>query len=58
MNAEWHKSTYSGQGAGCVEVSEGPTTLMRDTMNRSLGHLEFSASEWRAFISATADDEL
>ncbi|MDA2807980.1 DUF397 domain-containing protein [Nocardiopsis suaedae] len=55
---DWHKSTYSGQGAGCVEVSEGPTTLVRDTMNRSLGHLGFSASEWRAFIAATADDEL
>lgn len=54
----WHKSTYSGQGAGCVEGSEGQTTLMRDTVNRPLGHLAFPVHEWQAFITTATDDEL
>ncbi|GAA1112867.1 DUF397 domain-containing protein [Nocardiopsis composta] len=49
----WHKSSYSG-GAhqDCVEVSEGAITAVRDTRNRHLGHLEFPATEWAAFIYA------
>lgn len=55
---EWHKSSYSGEGANCVEVAEGTPTLIRDTRHRNLGHLEFSAQEWRAFIITATDDEL
>ncbi|MER6626283.1 DUF397 domain-containing protein, partial [Streptomyces sp. NPDC000931] len=33
--SEYHKSSYSdGTGGNCVEVSEGPTTHVRDTQNR------------------------
>jgi hypothetical protein len=49
----WHKSSYSGNvGSECVEVAEGPSTLVRDTQNRALGHLAFEAAEWSALVSA------
>ncbi|MDA2805646.1 DUF397 domain-containing protein [Nocardiopsis suaedae] len=47
----WHKSSYSGGvHQDCVEVAEGPTTAVRDTRNRDLGHLSFPASEWAALL--------
>ncbi|MDA2807979.1 DUF397 domain-containing protein [Nocardiopsis suaedae] len=54
----WHKSSYSGEGANCVEVAEGDQTLMRDTQYRDQAHLAVPADEWRAFITAAADGEL
>ncbi|MFB8761328.1 DUF397 domain-containing protein [Nocardiopsis alba] len=48
----WHKSSYSAGGGNCVEVAEGVTTSVRDTQNRSLGHLTVPASEWAALVSA------
>ncbi|MYR31423.1 DUF397 domain-containing protein [Nocardiopsis alba] len=47
----WHKSTYSGQQGHCVEVSEGPTTGVRDTRHRGLAELSVPASEWTALLS-------
>ncbi|MFE9242328.1 DUF397 domain-containing protein [Nocardiopsis sp. NPDC006938] len=50
----WHKSSYSANGANCVEVLEGQqVTAIRDTQNRHLGHLEAQAVEWAAFLKAT-----
>ncbi|MGW8439241.1 DUF397 domain-containing protein [Nocardiopsis sp. NPDC055879] len=47
----WHKSSYSGGDNNCVEVTElGSLTGMRDTQNRELGALFFSADEWQAFL--------
>ncbi|MDA2807981.1 DUF397 domain-containing protein [Nocardiopsis suaedae] len=54
----WHKSSYSGKGPNCVEIAEGENTLIRDTQHRDQGHLAVPASEWHAFIIATANDEL
>ncbi|XKK38359.1 DUF397 domain-containing protein [Nocardiopsis sp. ARC36] len=52
----WHKSTYSDGGGGhCVEVSEGVTTLVRDTRNRELGHLDVPAAEWAALLHTVRD---
>ncbi|MFB8766804.1 DUF397 domain-containing protein [Nocardiopsis alba] len=49
----WHKSSYSNaEGGQCVEVSEGRTTNVRDTRNRSLSELSMPASEWSALLSA------
>ncbi|WP_370011155.1 DUF397 domain-containing protein [Nocardiopsis sp. LDBS0036] len=48
----WHKSTYSRGDTTCVEVAEGVTTAMRDTQNRDLGHLSFSATEWTALVDS------
>ncbi|WP_431887873.1 DUF397 domain-containing protein [Nocardiopsis alba] len=48
----WHKSTYSdGRGGNCVEVSEGPTTRLRDTQHRALAELNLPAREWSAFLT-------
>ncbi|MET9781874.1 DUF397 domain-containing protein [Nocardiopsis alba] len=61
----WHKSSYSngsgngngnGNGGQCVEVSEGRTTNVRDTRNRSLSELSMPASEWSALLSALRTD--
>lgn len=46
----FHKSSYSAQEGSCVEVSEGETVLVRDTQNRQLGHLTFTASAWDSFL--------
>ncbi|GAA0987969.1 MULTISPECIES: DUF397 domain-containing protein [Nocardiopsis] len=52
-NWSWHKSSHSDGGGGdCVEVAEGPTTHVRDTQNRNLGHLSTEASEWTALLAA------
>ncbi|CAL9550273.1 hypothetical protein SUDANB121_04441 [Nocardiopsis dassonvillei] len=49
----FRKSSYSGgNGGDCVEVAEGAETLVRDTRNRELGHLGFSAEEWTALLRA------
>ncbi|MEC3895972.1 DUF397 domain-containing protein [Nocardiopsis sp. LDBS1602] len=47
----WHKSSYSGARGDCVEVSEGPTTGVRDTRHRGLAELSVPASEWNALLS-------
>uniref|UniRef100_UPI003EB971B4 DUF397 domain-containing protein n=1 Tax=Nocardiopsis synnemataformans TaxID=61305 RepID=UPI003EB971B4 len=42
----WHKASYSSTARECVEVSEGETTLVRDTKNREAGFLGVPAGEW------------
>lgn len=52
----WHKSSYSGATTeNCVEVAEGPKTLVRDTQHRDHGHLEFAATEWAAMLGAVRE---
>ncbi|MEU0237711.1 DUF397 domain-containing protein [Nocardiopsis sp. NPDC006198] len=48
----WHKSPYSANEGECIEVSEGPQTLVRDTAHREHGHLTLPAREWAAVLSA------
>lgn len=52
MNEPWHKSSYSANGGECVEVSEGETTLVRDTQNRERGHLSVPSKEWSALLAS------
>ncbi|MET9796001.1 DUF397 domain-containing protein [Nocardiopsis alba] len=47
----WHKSSYSGARGDCVEVSEGPTTHLRDTQHRAQAELNLPAHEWNALLS-------
>jgi len=57
----WRKSSYSAGSGGCVEVGwhtshdeNGDTTdrvLVRDTKDRTLPALTFSAPAWRAFLT-------
>ncbi|WP_304452347.1 DUF397 domain-containing protein [Nocardiopsis sp. YSL2] len=46
----WHTSSYSSGEGSCVEVSEGDRVLVRDTQNRPLGHIEYSADAWTTFL--------
>ncbi|GAA1447483.1 DUF397 domain-containing protein [Nocardiopsis tropica] len=46
----WHKSSYSSGQGSCVEVAEGERVLVRDTRNRPLGHVEYTADAWSVFL--------
>lgn len=49
---DFRKSSYSQSEAACVEIADlGTSTAIRDTQNRELGALFFSADEWRAFLT-------
>lgn len=50
---EFRKSSYSTAADNCVEVSEGSSPGVRDTQNRRLATLFFSADEWQAFLDTT-----
>lgn len=54
----WHKSSYSADKGSCVEVAESDIVLVRDTQNRDLGHLSFSAPEWQAFLDEVRSGRL
>ncbi|MDE3719863.1 DUF397 domain-containing protein [Nocardiopsis sp. N85] len=56
--SHWRKSSYSGnQGGDCVEVADTPAHVhVRDTQNRSLGHLTFPSSDWGALLSTLRED--
>lgn len=52
LTETWHKSSYSANGSHCVEVREYVRGAdVRDTQNRDLGKLDFSAEEWVALQS-------
>ncbi|MEE2053853.1 DUF397 domain-containing protein [Nocardiopsis tropica] len=50
---EFRKSSYSTpQSQNCVEVADVPgASLVRDTQNRHLGHVEYPADAWAAFLA-------
>ena len=53
---DWRKSSYSGVKGECVEARAAENTvLVRDTQNRELGHLAFSADAWRAFLAGVEE---
>jgi hypothetical protein len=53
LTRNWRKSSYSGNGAECVEVSDGMgLVLVQDTNSRAGGTLEFSVGAWRSFTGA------
>lgn len=54
----WHKSSYSGNRGDCVEVADTLHHVhVRDTQNRSLGHLSFPSSDWTSVLGALRDGE-
>lgn len=54
--SRWHRSTYSGENAHCVEVasaSAGDTRLVRDSkLGENSPILEVSPSTFTAFLGA------
>ncbi|GAA1084971.1 DUF397 domain-containing protein [Nocardiopsis metallicus] len=56
--SNWRKSSYSGNGPTCVEVADTLHRIhVRDTQNRSLGHLSFPSSDWTSLLGALRDGE-
>jgi hypothetical protein len=51
---DWRKSTYSdGNGGACVEVADGPdTVLVRDTTDRGGITLSIAAAVWQRFAGS------
>ncbi|GAA3976118.1 DUF397 domain-containing protein [Thermobifida alba] len=55
----WHKSSHSIGVSNCVEVAGTPgSVLVRDTQHRHLGHLDFTAAEWVAFLAGLRNGRL
>ena len=56
----WRKSTFSGTNGGdCVEVAPTATgVLVRHSKRPEDGVIEFSHTNWSAFVSAAARGEL
>lgn len=59
-NLMWFKSTYSGDGASCVECAYLPDGGMavRDTKNRPGAALRFTAHEWKVFLAGVRSGEV
>ncbi|WP_082376681.1 DUF397 domain-containing protein [Nocardiopsis sp. NRRL B-16309] len=56
MISDWHKSSYSANGANCVEVREHVHGAdVRDTVNRDAGHLSVPGGEWVALLAGVRD---
>jgi hypothetical protein len=55
----WRKSTFSGSDSNCVEVAIAAdgTVGVRDSKDRSGPHLEFTRSEWQAFVAGVNNGE-
>lgn len=54
------KSSHSGAAGHCVEVdrtSAAPEVLVRDTKDRSIPPMRYTADEWEAFVAGVKDGE-
>jgi hypothetical protein len=55
----WRKSSYSGQGANCVEVvSAREGSAVRDSKDPDGPVLRFPADAWRSFVAAVKSGDL
>ena len=57
--AIWHKSTRSGANGDCVEVADNlpGVVAVRDSKNPASPALQFTPSEWAAFVAGVKDGE-
>lgn len=55
----WFKSSFSANGASCVECARTPDggMLVRDTKSREAATLSFTANEWEAFLAGVRNRE-
>ncbi|WP_082126829.1 DUF397 domain-containing protein [Allosalinactinospora lopnorensis] len=55
----WRKSSYSHTNGECLEIAESPESVkVRDTQNRTVGHLSFPPAEWSAFLTDIRNNDL
>lgn len=56
--ARWFKSSYSANGADCVEVAiTAHLVAVRDSKNPTGPILTFTRHEWAAFLAGVKDNE-
>jgi hypothetical protein len=57
--ALWRKSSYSANGANCVEVASNlpGVVAVRDSKDRHGPALVFAPDEWRAFVAGVRGNE-
>ncbi|MFC3963645.1 DUF397 domain-containing protein [Nocardia jiangsuensis] len=57
--ARWFKSTFSRAGGDCVEIAhlEGGHTAVRDSKDPVGPVLDFTPSEWTAFVAGVKAGE-
>ena len=57
--AVWHKSTRSSANGDCVEVADNlpDVVAVRDSKDPDGGTLQFTRSEWAAFIAGAKSGE-
>lgn len=56
QRSAWHKSSYSGNGSACVEVTQPGPVLVRDSKNPARTVLTFPAPQWAAFLATAVGD--
>lgn len=58
-NVQWRKSTKCGPGPDCVEVALRPdgTVGVRDSKDPGGPVLDFTGSEWTAFLAGVRDGQ-
>jgi hypothetical protein len=50
---QWHKSSYSGTSANCVEAcTDQAAVAVRDSKNANGAELVFTPQAWTAFVRA------
>ncbi|MBQ1092644.1 DUF397 domain-containing protein [Streptomyces sp. B93] len=50
-STSWQKSSYSGDGSNCVEISTTPTAIhIRDSKHTEGPHVTVPPSAWTPFI--------
>ncbi|MEU4442867.1 DUF397 domain-containing protein [Actinosynnema sp. NPDC050801] len=55
-SAAWRKSSFSSEGASCVEVAPvGEGIAMRDSKNPAGPTLSFTIGQWRSFLAGLED---
>ena len=57
--AAWRKSARSGANGDCVEVADNlpGVVAVRDSKNPAAGTLQFTPSEWAAFVTGVRHGE-
>jgi hypothetical protein len=59
LDLRWRKSSFSGNGGDCVEVSQlsDGVIVVRDTKDRSRTPHRYTPGAWRSFVARVHSDK-